>query len=378
MFGGLRRLSLDHERTAAHEETPRDTAAVTNFKEVFQQMKQENPSAPIGALHQKTMTRIAELKCIREMEEQREREEQARQEEEERLRKQSLAKKAVDKWMSKMRHTQTTNNVSLNPAHDQGSHDSSEAKNMIYQPALVKVNNSTLPSQEGGDGIFAHQIPLGSRASMMQASAALMSRRRISVDTNGSRSRRASVDSDAITSQDEIVTYSTALGAGLVLGGDDQKMNMAPRKSITSGTDDASYFSNMDDKSVQSFLSEVSKLSELLLDPSECDISRASCDFSREDDDVREGETHLVEVASDSGTRKSFGRNRKPSYQDLMDTLSTAARSECSDFTADYSRAGSNGGLIVGFVNRRRGGSEDGLIVGFGDRSGRSRHSTKD
>ena len=67
-------------------------SSVAEYQLVFQQLKQEYPASASGALHQKTMARLAEIKANHDLEEQHE---QDRKEEVERPLKMNLASKLV-------------------------------------------------------------------------------------------------------------------------------------------------------------------------------------------------------------------------------------------------------------------------------------------
>ena len=56
------------------------TSSVSNYQEVFAQMKSQNPTASLGALQQKTMTRMAEIKKQRLAEQERIKQEEENEE----------------------------------------------------------------------------------------------------------------------------------------------------------------------------------------------------------------------------------------------------------------------------------------------------------
>ncbi|KAL7438988.1 hypothetical protein ACHAXH_004795, partial [Discostella pseudostelligera] len=102
LLGSLRRFSLESPMDHDQDNTS-DYNAVSDYQEVFHQLKLENPTASIGALQHKTMERIAELKALRKEEERRQRLEWERKEEEERIRNQSAAEKYVNRLVGKIR-----------------------------------------------------------------------------------------------------------------------------------------------------------------------------------------------------------------------------------------------------------------------------------
>ncbi|KAL7530512.1 hypothetical protein ACHAWF_003404, partial [Thalassiosira exigua] len=66
-------LSLDPPKAGLQEPPVRDDSSVSDFHDVFQRVKRDNPTASVGALRQMTMARYAEDKARREEEERRRR-----------------------------------------------------------------------------------------------------------------------------------------------------------------------------------------------------------------------------------------------------------------------------------------------------------------
>lgn len=430
-FGGsFRRLSLDQQLACQAQGQDLDKSdgsdkassiAVAKFQEVFQKMKQENPSASMGALRHKTMTRIAELKIIHQEEEHLEREERERKEEEERLRNQNLAKKYVGKLVDKITRPSMVayqQGHSLLQEHHHLHHNFSSVNNTHQHSNNSNGHHSPHDSQSGGDDnnednddhIFLQHMPISERASMIIRKQ--VSNRRVSVDSgdtlNLNHSNEAKIDNSRNT---------LYINAGLV-GGDDQAGNFAPRKSvgdlIAFGNDFlGSEDDESDNKSAMSFLTNVSGLfmdsdsaldieikdddddANVILglskDISGLKISKSKQNFllSHLHQQGQMGTKVLVESAPlppppSSPYNMCCPKEESTSVlcgaKDLCDVLSTArsAMSGASEFTeGDYSMAGSKNGLIVGFVNRSK-DEEDGLIVGFGDRSKKDKKEKDD
>ena len=286
IFTTFRRLSCDAQQQLPAETTttnynPNQAVGLFNYQEVFQQMKSQNPGSSLGALHQKTLARLAKLKAQTLAEEAQLREQQRIKDEEERLRNQSLAGRCVDKFVGRM--SIYNNNQQSSHGHNGllGEHyessaihpaKSSESNNHYHEPQHFRNSIGSSSSH----GIETHFMPTGSRPSI------LASHRRTSVDSStcsnkagGASSRpsllfpnshrRSSVDSTAQSSMGDTGTTSksTIMEAGS-LHVHDQAVNFAPRKSVGDLTSNehggAEPRSWMDDKSVQSFLSEVSGL----------------------------------------------------------------------------------------------------------------------
>ena len=321
------------------------------------------------------MARIADLNAQREEEERRRRDEKQRIDEEERLRNQTLAQKALDRWVGKMR--QNNPNVAKASTLDNSkpldsSDDTDKEPNMSSQQH--PHNN------QGDNGMFAHLISIpittaGSRATMIMRHK---SNRRISVDSS--------------TGKHSSVTNSI---------NSDQGRNFAPRTSVVIG--DMTNGGDVDDKSVQSFLSHVSGL---LLDDesvltsgtnlesvlSKLTNGKGMDDDDDDDDDESEsggkgvdfdppaGGNDVEDDVVRKGGRANMSDSTTPADDDLLKVSllkvsqfsssgAISAATSGSDFSADYSDASSSG-LIVGFSDR----SGDGLIVEFGDRSKRRRN----
>mmetsp|Transcript_1450 Transcript_1450/g.3674 ORF Transcript_1450/g.3674 Transcript_1450/m.3674 type:complete len:614 (+) Transcript_1450:68-1909(+) len=386
-FGWTRRHSLDEEYLARGG-SGRTSSAVANFHEVFHQMKKENPTASMGALQQKTMAHIAELKAQRRQEERRERELQQRRDEEERLRNQTAAMKYANKWVGKIRNNHhPTSHDDNSPRDDPRSHDRHD---------LSSSNNSNNFEQEQGDtndgNIFTHFIPMGTRATM------IMSHRRISMDSGGGTIQSSLADT----------TMNTRCSSndGNIPGGGGGA-NFAPRKSVGDLTrlktdefsladDDTinTYGSMLDDKNNASIPSL--DVSGLFVDDSEVERNIFPSE-QREDTRIHEEDVSCSGRKSTglAKTRQEHNPYRKQQQRsptdvagictneapnDPCDALSTP-RSDASDFTTS-----SYNGLIVGFVDRRRGdsdddddndGDDDGLIVGFGDRNSQEKERAR-
>jgi hypothetical protein len=335
-------------------------------------MKRENPLASMGALQQMSMSKIAEMKAEREQEEH----EQKQREEEERLRKQTIARKYVDKWVGKI-------------------HDTSHAEQ--------RRRSDSVTSQGSDDNqvvgyIAPVSLPTGTRVSMLMRRNS--DRRRISVDSSTGHASLA--DTSRSTNEDMYVQ------AGLVPGADDQGGNFAPKKSVG---DMSRLVDNSDDKSVDSCLTD---MSGLFIDESISVKSRAT----RIDGEVYGGEKPYMgdEPFRETDADVSERAKRKSSFccipgaQDLIEpfgfsryevprpgsstpeesrsVLSTAElsqsevsrtkvarsempRAEVNGHISDYSHH-SYSTLIVGFMDHvEEEDGDDGLIVGFGDRTNR-------
>jgi hypothetical protein len=374
-------------------------------------MKQTFPTSASGALHQKTMARLAELKDAREREEQRERERLKREEEEERLRNMTSASKALNKWVGKIR----PGNVPVQQEHqdqhdDLKPHHSNIDLTSMQQQQQQQHHREDLHSSS--DGILTQLIPMRNHLQ---------------------DSRRTSMDSGIVS--------------GTSRSTDD--VNLAPRLSVGDLT---SYFSNCDDETQlpddKSVLSMLSDPSGLFCDSDENAVSEVSggklpsystTNGRTDEEDKEEDEPQLssellelsIKLGGDPLRRKekpksepirrrrtrtrgeggsdmiatgnpceafcgdggnAFNRSRTPqssehqcdlnsddllvthvitlctekdAYEARNNTMSVA-----SDDMSDCSRASSSG-LIVGFSNRRTsiGDSGDDLIVGFVNRS---------
>eukprot|EP00584_Thalassiosira_punctigera_P012709 CAMPEP_0172547030 /NCGR_PEP_ID=MMETSP1067-20121228/16666_1 /TAXON_ID=265564 ORGANISM="Thalassiosira punctigera, Strain Tpunct2005C2" /NCGR_SAMPLE_ID=MMETSP1067 /ASSEMBLY_ACC=CAM_ASM_000444 /LENGTH=548 /DNA_ID=CAMNT_0013334049 /DNA_START=439 /DNA_END=2085 /DNA_ORIENTATION=- len=390
ILGTFRRMSLDHtmlfqedldNSTNSRNSCPQQRSAVSDYQEVFQQMKQENPHSSLGALRQKTMYRMAELKAEKMTEEQRQRKEQQGKEEEERLRTQTLAQKCVDKWVGKIKHTQQE------ISHSHPNPQLGESFGTLTTE--MENNHQTLPfdANDNSNGKEAHNIPSGRRASMI----ALM-RRQSTLSYEASMSRRTSIDSGIMTQSStggiSSIKEEMYINAGLVAGGDDQTANFAPRRSVGDLTAEMDDVGSEGDQSSLDLSSHCA--SELLSDADDSAITPLSSGSGISGLSGRlKSEREENEGLSRSERRDIMnGRESKEmidvdELRNLYDTLDTSSRSnDVSDFTADISgdrrsKAGCDE-LIVEFVDRRKGDDDDdnrdendgeGLIVGFGDRS---------
>mmetsp|Transcript_29346 Transcript_29346/g.61878 ORF Transcript_29346/g.61878 Transcript_29346/m.61878 type:complete len:626 (-) Transcript_29346:670-2547(-) len=286
LFDSFRRLSLDqntidfgdeiapsnnHQRSASVGSS--GGGAVSYYHEIFQKMKQDNPNSSLGALQQKTMTRIAELRAAKELVDARELEEKQRLEEEERLRKQNLAQKYANKLLRgviKNRELQQQQQQQQQELQQQSSLDSSsfsytqrpsfvQHASFSQRPSFVKQSSLTqYPSlqhenskpmlqrqksevfySEASDhhypqkqnnpdhyhnndidnvNIATHIIPTAQRPSVTKK---LLSHRRVSVDSC-------------------TLTQSSQTSNTMILNGDEVEFNLAPRRSVGNIAGDAS------------------------------------------------------------------------------------------------------------------------------------------
>ena len=247
------------------------TSSVSNYQEVFAQMKSQNPTASLGALQQKTMTRMAEIKKQRLAEQERikqeEENERLKKEEEERALKlkQTLAVKYMSKWMKKVdlefkedaiirKDTSDSNNTT---AQEQtagcGSSNTTSIQNQSSTPRAkmhrqgsfkrnsldssggrnININNNSYHSNlehNNSDNILTQLIPTGARNSIVMAgrNSILINRnyRRSSIDTNYT-TQSSQLDNSA-TENDSML--ECRINAGLI--GEDQGNNFAPRRSV--------------------------------------------------------------------------------------------------------------------------------------------------
>ena len=385
-------------------------------------MKSENPGLSLGALQQKTMARMAELKAEREaalIKQQHERDERARKEEEERQ-KNKLANKVLGKWMAKANVKVQDDDGddgegSITEEHLDGGGPTSAASGggggassnfndssdrYDRNSRFNESNNSRFfnNSSDNNNNILTHLIPTGAlngaRNSIMMGRSSILMRRDSS--SNHARSRRTSVDT-AHTTQSSAMNSSITgemmdpdqkakIDAGLI--GDDQADNFAPRRSVG----DLSVhlgFGGQQDRSDRSAITEASGLIETDSIGRLSMSSRRNSSHINDDDDedcissLGDGlrgpeelenlqETEREIRARHLGADDDIGTSRERLSHSFTTTssmgISSAARSlgGSSNVTTDFSIMSC--GLIVGFVDRSD-RDQDGLIVEFVDRS---------
>jgi len=381
-------------------------------------MKLEFPHSSLGALQQKTMARMAELKAqnlAKKREElvriQRERE----KEEAERLKK-TLAVKYMSKWMNKAKLEYKEDGEDDNDDGDDHSIDPLEVSNTATNPVQKRGSGggfndsftrglgfndsqystsrhdsaSRIGFNESSDNILTHLIPTG--AMSLGRNTIMMKRRTSPADGN----RRASVD----TTQSGL--DSSRIDAGLI--GDNQADNFAPRQSVGDlsvhlaqhGFGGASHSNSNDDRSaitepsalvnddtdsverlsMKSSLNSVSRLDLELSDMHDGIDESGRSGVSSLGDGLRGAEDHAEQeresrarslgVDDDIGT--SAERRRSLSFsasrsESTSIARSIGGRSIASEFTSDFSIMSC--GLIVGFTDRSSLNNKKGLIVEF-------------
>lgn len=352
-------------------------------------MKSENPTISLGALQQKTMTRIVELKAQKKAKERKLREEFLRQEEEERIRNQTLAKKYVDKWVEK-----------LKPHHQE-------------------------PQRERPRGEPLHPA--------RHAPSAQLEGRRLSVESGQTHGT-----TNTGSSNDELVMQIHPFQMATGSHEDNQGFNIAPRRSVGNLKEHERQLRGTSSLASVEGGSKRSGGSDLLLDASgvfvdgdsvatpstarsrSTGMSRGSgltgvaVDGYDNDENDSGDDGDLSDIAV-SGDEDSDGNNDEDESDDRDLSRNSLRGWECklqkmlasrpelsfneddfvrlavSDLNGDEEEDGSSSwevrsdGLIVGFVDRstlahdRKDEDEDELIVGFSDRSDAfdcSRHSS--
>jgi len=378
-------------------------------------MKLEFPHSSLGALQQKTMARMAELKAqnlAKQREElvriQREKE----KEEQERLKK-TLAVKYMSKWMNKAKleykedgdqddggddHSidpLEVSNTTTNPVQKKGSgggFDDSFRRGLGFNDSQYSNSRhdstSRIGFNESSDNILTHLIPTGA---MSLGRNTIMMKRRPSPATDGHR--RASVD----TTQSGL---DSRIDAGLI--GDNQADNFAPRQSVGDlsvhlahhGFGGASHSNNNDDRSaitdpsalvnddtdsverlsMKSSLNSVSRLDLELSDMHDGIDESGRSGVSSLGDGLRGAEDHAEQEresrARSLGVDDDVGPERRRSLsfsasrsESISIARSVGGRSIASEFTSDFSIMSC--GLIVGFTDRSSLGEKKGLIVEF-------------
>ena len=254
------------------------TSSVSNYQEVFAQMKSQNPTASLGALQQKTMTRMAEMKKQRLAEQERikqqEEHERLKKEEDEKALKlkQTLAVKYMSKWMKKVdlefKEDESDRNKDGTAAADSNTQDTAAGSSsntsqnnqrstlpraQIHKQGSFKRNsldssgtgrnmnnnNSYRDSDHNNsDNILTQFIPTGARNSIMMAgrNTILINRnnRRSSIDTNyttqSSQLDNSTTKEDSLNDSHSMMFMECRINAGLI--GEDQGNNFAPRRSV--------------------------------------------------------------------------------------------------------------------------------------------------
>ena len=379
-------------------------------------MKLEFPHSSLGALQQKTMARMAELKAqtlAKEREEQLKIQREREKEEAERLKK-TLAVKYMSKWMNTAKLEYKEDGEDDNDGGDDQSIDPLEVSTTTH-PVQKRGSGggsgfndsftrglgfndshysnsrhdsaSRIGFNESSDNILTHLIPTGA---MSLGRNTIMMKRRTSPATDGSR--RASVD----TTQSGL--DSSRIDAGLI--GDNQADNFAPRQSVGDlsvhlaqhGFGGASHSNNNDDRSaitdpsalvndetdsverlsMKSSLNSVSRLDLELSDMHDGIDESGRSGVSSLGDGLRGAEDHAEQEresrARSLGVDDDIERRRSLSFSaSRSDSTSIArsigGRSIASEFTSDFSIMSC--GLIVGFTDRSSLSNKKGLIVEF-------------
>ncbi|KAL3810169.1 hypothetical protein ACHAXA_007056 [Cyclostephanos tholiformis] len=344
---------------------------VQNYHEVFQKLKQTFPTTASGALHQKTMARMAELKSAREHEEELEQ----NREEDERLRKVPVASNAFKGWVGKIGRSCSIS--AQQEPHDQQDdsqphHSSNNLTSVQYHHhGREEFNNSS-------DRLLLNFIPSRSRPSILLR--------------NFQENRRTSMDSGMLSSTSR--SRST-----------NDEVNLARRKSITNLDE----MNQLDDsKSVLSLLSDASGL--LVDDEENSDPRISGVDELGEEEDTQNLSLQLLQLSMklggnpqrEEGDPESTSRRWKRGGENVVTLVeqpheafkmgedvvineghnidqciandASDVRSTTSSMSYDSisnCSGASSSGLIVRFPNRRTKIEDlgDDLIVGFVNRS---------
>lgn len=345
-------------------------------------MKQAYPTSASGALHQKTMARMAELKSAREHEEELER----IREEEERLQKMPMASKAFKAWVGKI--GRSSNVSTQQDPHDQDNDSPHYHSSYVVQQhhhIREEFNNSS-------DRLLPNFI--GSRPSILMRN--FQDNRRISMDS-GMMSGTSKSTHTHITDEVNLA----------------RRMSVASLANSTTDLDEMNQFDD-DAKSVLSLLSDVSGL---FVDDREDSVSKMlGADNEDDGEDSQNLSLQLLKLSiklggnpqreEDEPESKSRSRRRgvgdavivvgqpnqaseggeddtingRPVAEQCITNDAGEARSTLSSMAYDSmsdSSGRSSSGLIVGFSNRRTTikDSGDDLIVGFVNRRECSRKS---
>lgn len=394
-----------------------DYNAVSDYQEVFRQLKLENPTASMGALQHKTMERMAELKALRLEEERRKREEFEKKEEEERLRNQSTAEKYVNRIVGKIRLPHSISSLQVHHHHDsnpsllqypQQLHHSNKYCHQIPpqdQSATHLHPDDSTPSDGKSFPFIA--VPTGMRVSMISSSTSAARRASSALidipwANNGVR-RRSSADSSSNSNDNKNNDAATNLAPRRSVndmsigGGDDDSKSFLSYRSNASGI-----FSNFDGDSIISGESglHIDDIPSTRSPPLDNNSQKQQSLFNGKNDNpssdggVEDVSTQmLVSYQSSSGgimdhdhqskrdndissitqqqaaaevvvVQDSFSsiiiskeeKNLDDDHSNCGEELSFDNKTSSSLSTADYSSKASVSGI-------------DGLIVGFGDRS---------
>ena len=132
--GGRRIRSNSHsqqEGTTTIDDSDNAAATVADFQEVFNELKTQNPDVSMGALKQKTMQKIAELKAQKERQDRENREKEERnmevaRDQESGRKRQFASKLSFDKWVGKMRQNASQDIYKNNDDNDDNDQISSD------------------------------------------------------------------------------------------------------------------------------------------------------------------------------------------------------------------------------------------------------------
>jgi len=435
VFGSFRRKSCDQQMMLQDLDSSNNSnggnllhrASVSDYQNVFQQMKQENPTTSMGALHHNTITKIAELKAFEEAKARRIQEEFLRQEEEERMRNQTIAQKYVDKWVDKLRlqphqneqssstsfsqeyihnsNTTTTRGESLYSIHNSANLHNTSLQSMdnidSHSPTVTNSNapinphhttisaaamqNSTSirasflrrvsaePSNESSnddDLNFAPRRSVGDLDELRNSAIAdeLLNHHSSHHSRRGSRSSAKSSRSSARRRKSKISSYSADSSSNDV---DQSARSMGTKSSLGMLSDASGLFMNAFDDEDGSVVSTDDFSTSGGSGVSELSSTRGVEEATREeDDDTREG---LLEGYSSSSSSSSTSTSTSNSRDFMQHESSPASvvrgiESPCDDAP---SVAGSSKDATSEFDDDESmcPPRSDGLIVGFVDRS---------
>lgn len=398
----------------ANTDTATPETSVSNYQDVFQQLKSENPTSSLGALQQMTMQRIAELKAQKEqeeaeLEEERENEERRLKEEKRRL---ALANNALNKWVGKIRNVPAvtlTEGENDDGESDQDNVDTAATNQFTSQRQIqykahlddsFSSSSTGIPERSKGSiAVLTQMMPNPLITHGRQNS--LIRRRNANNNNNNNNSVRAAGANDKSSNNRQATLDSTSQTAAntasdnIVMGAiprtaeemyattaEEQGANFAPRRmrsvgDFSVGTIDGDEFSqhhgqrnyaDWDEKSVHSIISD---MSGLFIDAkndsgdggsavgsnvgSVIDLIFDHSQYPRKDDERGESKTEAMRLQQQHGNKHKVLNDRQQSIDSYVSdaNVSESNRSNISDHTSLSRDSVNSNGLIVGFVKRR-------------------------
>lgn len=367
-------------------------------------MKQENKSSSVGALHQKTLIQLAEVKAEFELKEEHKREERQRLEKEARLQNRTLATKFVGRVVGRIvpkinktsheshprlpqQHSHSISHLNTRPLHNSMVHTHRPDNNDLHQ----QRNNAT----------FEDPRP------RRRASLSMIMRRHPVILEHTPSTRRRTIQTTPVTNLLSKVEMACASHIGNLYTPSHDEMftathdevNFAPRKSVGGSMHSVR---SVDDDSSSEAGESSAELSDVTSEYAE------DGDAEEVDESVRSrlsGLSMRADVKQNDGHKKKSPRKHAAKTQKsgfkhqslesawvsahvtampklpTPDDLNSSPKSGILKFTAgdDSNHTHddrSSSGLIVGFVSRDNSDhvdDEGGLIVGFGDRTNSKR-----